>query len=335
MNTSTSAGAIFTNATASTKLLKALSRKRSRLISYMLLTAAFIIFCLVISFYAYIAWLLGRPTIPPLQSNPMEAVGLSYENVQFSSANGEHLVNGWYVPGATDHTVILSHGYGTNREEPWVPMYELLQELNHRQFTVLMFDYGFVEPGRTVTGGVVETQELLGAIEYIHQRGAERIFVWGFSMGAGTALQAGLQTELVDAMILDSTFILDPDTMFFNLKQNASMLPRFPSVSLVSMFLPVFNGYSLNQIPYDTVKSTSYNIPMFLIHGQLDNKAPYETIVQFYDQQQNEATQLWLLPDAHHELIFRTRKEEYLERTMDFLASFIPAEAEEEEWILI
>lgn len=333
MNSTTAVGSVFSRGSAS---VKALPIKKSRWISYTLLGTAFVIFCFVLSFYAYIAWMLGRPPIPPLQSNPLEAVGLSYEDVDFPSANGEHTVNGWYVPGATDTTIILSHGYGTNREEPWVPMYELLEELNSRQYTVLMFDYGFVHPDRAVSGGVVETQELLGAVEYINQRGAERIFVWGFSMGAGTALQAGLKTDLIDAMILDSTFILDPDTMFYNIKQNASMLPRFPSVSLVSMFLPVFNGYSLQQIPYDVVKETSYTIPMFLIHGELDNKAPYETIVRFYENQQdNGYTKLWLLPDAHHELIFRTRKDEYIEKTMRFLANFTPSVTEEEEWISV
>lgn len=52
--------------------------------------------------------------------------------------------------------------------------------------------------------------------------------VWGFSMGAGTALQTGLVSEDIDAMILDSTFLLEPDTLYHNIKQNID-LPRQPS----------------------------------------------------------------------------------------------------------
>ncbi|GIP35749.1 alpha/beta hydrolase [Paenibacillus sp. J2TS4] len=274
----------------------------------------------VLSFYAYIAWVLSRPVIPPLQSNPLLAVGLAYEEVEFPSANGGTMVDGWYIPGSTAATVVLSHGYGTNREEPWVPSYELATEINRHQYNVLMFDYGFVHPDRPFTGGIIETQELLGAIEYVKERGAEQVYVWGFSMGAGTALQAALKTDLIDGMILDSTFILEPDTMFYNLKQQVSLLPRFPSIALVNMFLPVFNGYSLGQIPYRTVNATSYTVPIFLIHGELDDKAPYSTITRFYANQKDQPlTELWLLPDSIHEMIFRTHPEEYLQRTFQFL----------------
>lgn len=278
----------------------------------------------VLGFYAYIAWVLARPVIPPLQSNPLQAVGLPYEEVQFPSANESRIVDGWFIPGSSATTVILSHGYGTNREEPWVPSYELAAEINRHQYNVLMFDYGFVHPDRPFTGGIVETQELLGAVNYVKQRGAEHVFIWGFSMGAGTALQAALNTDLIDGMILDSTFILDPETMFFNIKQQASLLPRFPSIALVSMFLPVFNGHSFKEVPYRTVNQTSYPIPILLVHSEQDDKAPYETITRFYENQKDEPrTKLWLLPDAPHEMIFRTHPEEYLRRTFQFLEEII------------
>ena len=206
----------------------------------MLLIAAFI-------FHGYVAWMLAYPYVEPLSSNPEKAIGLSYEDVVFPSHSGKTTVGGWYIPASSndDHTmraamsstgsdssrtVIFSHGYGANREEDWVPMYELAELLHDMHYNVLMFDYGYASgPYKApATGGHEESQQLLAAVDYAHNRGAEEIVVWGFSMGAGTALQTALLTDEIDAMILDSLFIPSPETLFDNLTQFVP-LPKFPS----------------------------------------------------------------------------------------------------------
>jgi dipeptidyl aminopeptidase/acylaminoacyl peptidase len=294
------------------------------------LVSSFVLFLVassVVSFYAYIAWTLERPAIAPILSNPMKAAGLAYEDIEFRSADGAGNVHGWYIPANSKITIVLSHGYGTTREEPWVPVYELAHELHRNHYNVVMFDYGFVNR-RAVTGGILETQELLGAVQYAKERGSNQTYIWGFSMGAGTALQAALQNQEISGMILDSTFILDPDTMFFNLKQKLNMLPKFPSIFMVNLMLPLFGGYNLNHVPSDTVKSTAYKMPLFLIHGEKDNKAPYQTITQFFQTQKaNPNSKLWLLPNGHHELIFAVYKKEYLQKTMQFLADCVNAKS--------
>ncbi|WNQ11252.1 alpha/beta fold hydrolase [Paenibacillus aurantius] len=274
----------------------------------------------IVSFYAYIAYTLESPKVPPLLSNPKKAAGLDYKEVEFPSSNAMRMIDGWYIPGLSKNTVILSHGYGANREEPWVPMYELAKELHANRFNILMFDYAFAR-GAKVTGGILESKDLLGAIQYVKKRGDEQVYIWGFSMGAGTALQAALHSTDINGMILDSTFILDKDTMFFNMKQKLDILPRFPSVFLVNLMLPFISGFNLQQVPSHTVKTTEYSIPLFLIHGQKDDKAPYQGIVNFFQTQKaNPASRLWLLPDGRHELIYNSsHKKEYIKRTMNFL----------------
>ncbi|UUZ82987.1 prolyl oligopeptidase family serine peptidase [Paenibacillus sp. P26] len=175
--------------------------------------------------------------------------------------------------------------------------------------------------------GIRESQELLGAVRYAKDQGAEKVFVWGFSMGAGTALQAALQTKDIDGMILDSTFILEPDTLYHNMKQEAN-LPKF-SQPLVHMFFPALNGVSLNQIPYTKVKETQYNIPIFFIHGEKDLKAPYEMAEEIFANQKPESgSRLWSLPNDGHELIYKAHKKTYLQMTTGFLKtlSAMPAD---------
>lgn len=304
--------------------------RRHKALLIALLSIILLLFSLTMAFHAFIAYTLARPHIDPLRSNPAAAFGAAYENIQFPSITGSSQLSGWYIPAAAAdsgtgrQTVVFSHGYGGNREEIWVPIYDLAKAARNMGFNVVMFDYGYVQPQWNVTGGLRESEELLGAVKYAKDRGAEKVFVWGFSMGAGTALQAALQTKEIDGMILDSTFVLEPDTLYHNMKQAAN-LPEF-SQPLVHMFFPLVNGVSLNQIPYQKVKETQYNMPIFFIHGKKDLKAPYEMAESiFAHQKADSGSQLWLLENDGHELIYRAHKRSYVQMTTGFLKTLSAA----------
>lgn len=298
-------------------------RRRVKQLLIILLSVLLLFVSLVLGFHAYIAWTLARPHIDPLRSNPALSFGAAYENIQFSSLNDSSTLSGWYIPAESlpdsSKTVVFSHGYGGNREEIWVPLYSLAKELHKQNYNVLMFDYGYVQPKESVTGGIRESQELLGAVKYAKEHGSGEVYVWGFSMGAGTALQAALQTKDIDGMILDSTFILEPDTLYHNMIQVAN-LPKFPSQPLVHLFFPLINGVSLNQIPYEKVKEAKYTMPIFFIHSKNDERAPYEMAQEvFRNQPENSGSQLWMLTKDRHELIYKGNKKDYLSLTMGFL----------------
>ncbi|NOU93508.1 alpha/beta fold hydrolase [Paenibacillus sp. LMG 31456] len=300
-----------------------IARRRIKQLLIAMMSFMLLLFSLVLGFHAYIAWTLARPHIDPLRSNPALSFGAAYENIQFPSLNGSSNLSGWFIPAESlaekSKTVVFSHGYGGNREEIWVPLYSLAKELHKQNYNVLMFDYGYVQPKESVTGGIRESQELLGAIKYAKEYGSGEVYVWGFSMGAGTALQAALQTKDIDGMILDSTFILEPDTLYHNMIQVAN-LPKFPSQPLVHLFFPLLNGVSLNQIPYDKVKEAKYSMPIFFIHSKNDERAPFEMAQEvFRNQPDNSGSQLWLLTKERHELIFKGNKKDYLSLTMGFL----------------
>ncbi|KRE92351.1 alpha/beta hydrolase [Paenibacillus sp. Soil766] len=301
--------------------------RRKKLIITTLLALLIVCTSILLIFHAYIAWTLARPHIEPLHSNPMKAVRLPYANVTFPSHNGNSTLDGWFVPATgSSKTVIFSHGYGGNREEEWVPLYTLARELHKKQYNVLMFDYGYVNPtsSRLMTGGVQESQELLGAIDYIKQSTGGSIFIWGFSMGAGTALQTALQQNGdISGMILDSTFLLNSDTLYQNMNQIVR-LPKYPSLPLVRLFFPLLNGVSLHDVPFTKVTTTSYEMPIFMIHGTNDNKAPHVLVEAMFKQQHNTASKLWILPNAQHELLYRAEPKTYVSRTMDFLGSIEP-----------
>jgi uncharacterized protein len=287
-----------------------------------LLSAALALVLLFSGFHAYIAWKLSHPDVATLVSNPMLAKKLAYSDVSFASADGQSTVDGWWIPAdRSRQTVVLSHGYGANREESWVPMYDLADMLHHLHYNVLMFDYGFANHNHPspATGGRLESQQLLGAIHYARQQGTDELVVWGFSMGAGTALQAALLHAPVDAMILDSTFLPNEDTLSLNLKQSHLNLPIYPSLQLIRWFLPLFSGTALDQIPAKLAQETPFNFPILLIHGTADSRAPAYLAENVAKAQTNPFSQIWIVKNAIHEMIFRTHTKEYVDRTTAFL----------------
>jgi pimeloyl-ACP methyl ester carboxylesterase len=140
-------------------------------------------------------------------------------------------------------------------------------------------------------------------------------------MGAGIALQAALHSNAsMKGLILDSTFLLEPDTLYYNLRQHLP-LTRFPSVLLMKLLFPLLNGVHMGQIPYSEIRTKQYDVPILMIHGKQDDKAPYEIALSISENQiSNKNSALWLLPNGKHELIFRVWPEEYLDRSFSFMA---------------
>ena len=299
-----------------------LIRFKHIIIALVLSVVFFFMFCFI-ALHAYIVWFLSNPTVAPLYSNPLLAKDMAYEEVTFPAKDGSRMMQGWNIPAPNSNkTIVFSHGYGANREESWIPMYDLAHYAHRQGFNVVMFDYGFAsQTNREVaTGGRAESQQLLGAIQLAKQRGAQEIIVWGFSMGGGTALQAGLQTKDVNAMILDSAFLLEPDTLYHNI-HNQIDLPRHPSLEILELLFPVLNGTGLQQIPYQQVKAEDYPFPIFFIHGTKDEKAPYPIAEALAANQTNPASDVWIVENGLHELIFREHPREYLRRVSTFLSN--------------
>lgn len=302
-------------------------QQRKHLLIALIASLIAMIMIAVIIFHGYVAWLLAYPYVAPLSSNPEEAIGAAYEDVVFASRSGETTVSGWYVPvdpeyaSDTLRTVVFSHGYGANREEDWVPMYELTKLLHGLNYNVLLFDYGYASEQykAPATGGREESQQLLAAIDYASSRGAEDIVVWGFSMGAGTALQAALQTDEIDAMILDSLFVPSSEALFDNLNQFVP-LPKFPSLPLIETMIPLWTGSSFGSIPAEEVIANSYEMPIYIIHGTKDVKAPYGVAEMIADNQHNALSRSWIVENGQHELLFRNHPREYIQRTALFLS---------------
>jgi pimeloyl-ACP methyl ester carboxylesterase len=116
---------------------------------------------------------------------------------------------GWYVPatngiGPTGPTVVLVHGWGSNKSE-------LLDQVGllAPAYNVVDFDlrgHGHSSPDRPTTQGLNEQRDLETVLDWLAaHKGPTRIALLGISMGGATATGVAGTDERVSALILDST----------------------------------------------------------------------------------------------------------------------------------
>lgn len=110
--------------------------------------------------------------------------GMSYEDIEFNSTDGLK-IKGWYLPGKFQKLIIITHPFPFNRHgfdtrnqsfmtriKTNVDLLKTAKSLNKIGYSILMFDFrNHGESQAGITGiGLNEYQDILGALDYIHQR---------------------------------------------------------------------------------------------------------------------------------------------------------------------
>jgi pimeloyl-ACP methyl ester carboxylesterase len=139
---------------------------------------------------------------PPV--NPM-AYGLEAERVRFSSRDGVTLGGCWIPTKRRRGTVILLSGQGGSFDSDLIHAPALVRH----GYDVLLFDFrGHGQSqGEYVSWGCYEWLDLLGALDFLEDRGIKQVGLLGFSMGAAVAIRGASQTEAVTAIISDSCYV--------------------------------------------------------------------------------------------------------------------------------
>lgn len=298
------------------------SRNRTKaplLLKVAAVTACFaFVFCWAIA--GYIGWQLTHPQRRPIDTTP-SAWGMKYENISFTSRIDNIPLQGWMVAAPENRrTVIIAHGYGRNRLQDDVPLFPIIQTLTDSGSNAVLFDFrNSGESGGTLTSvGQFEVRDLLGAIDFVrsHPEWNQQIILYGFSMGAATALVTGAQEPSVAAVIADSPFA-DLDSYLRDNLSVWSSLPAVPFNSMILLITPLLTGLDTTQMsPVSSIQSLG-NRPVLLIHGEADGDIP---IINSELLQKNYGNaQLLRIPEAVHVGSFRQNHDRYLTEVNRFL----------------
>lgn len=270
------------------------------------------IFLLIIAFiilFSFLTFMMSiKPGKWPIEFTP-QSFKLKYEDVTFETSDGLKL-KGWFLPGdKSNDTIIVMHGYPTNKADV-LPFSMFLL----KKFNVFLFDFRSFgqSEGSYTTAGYKEVKDLDAAVEYLKSRkDVENIGALGFSLGASVAIMN--KNNDVKAIVADSAYS-NLNNMIESMYRNFYFL-KHPFVYMTGIYGKIFFGIDPKDIsPAAAIKNIGK--PVLIIHGNKDSQIPVNEAHILHDA--NKDTKLWIVENADHGEIYAYNKEEYEKRVFEF-----------------
>lgn len=205
--------------------------------------------------------------------DPATALGLDFDEVELHSDIGT--LPAWSLPGDRSTCVVVVHGFGGRRASAlsFLPM---LHELG---YAVLVPAYRN-DPDAPPSAdhryhlGASEWRDVEAAIAHGVEQGAQRIVLFGWSMGGAIALQAYARSahrDRIAALLLDSP-VVDWRSVLFYLSRRRHV-PR--PVARVAMGL-VERRVDLRFDDLDWLgRAEEIDVPILIVHGDDDLTVPW------------------------------------------------------------
>ncbi len=216
-----------------------------------------------------ISWVSLHPVRTPIFIAPQQ-FGAPTEDVAFESQDGR--LGGWWIeaPGCKS-VAICAHGYVMSRAE-LVPEALLLWK---EGMSCLLFDFRAHgrSQGRRCSMGYREREDLKAAVRYARERApGAKILVLGSSMGAAAAaLALGDEPELLDALVLDSSYsrLTDAILGWWRFLGGEKLRVLLSPTVFVAWPLAGFNPFRVDVS--EALRRTE--VPLLFMHGTRDGLA--------------------------------------------------------------
>lgn len=261
-------------------------------------------------------------TRKPLTQSPKD-YGLPYQDVSFITADGVSL-SGWWLPAPSGKkplgTILLSHGVFKNREQ----VLSRADFLVKAGYQALLFDHrGNGMSGDSPTsGGLMESKDYSAALQFLKDkhRVVKPLVLFGFSMGAMSALRAAAVEPEVEAVVADSPLA--------NIRSYVSRRTMGGSFTALPGFLSrclkaydSLSGLSLTEGDLDLVPvvQSYHDLPVIYITGEGDDLAKSEEVRKLFEKTVSTHRRLVYVPEAGHEETFAKFPIIYRKSVMEFL----------------
>lgn len=271
--------------------------------------------------------ILHSGTRPPdlrLSETPSD-LGCTFQEASFKSRD-DHSLSGWYLPGQQDQPAFsISHGLFRNRHE----VQKRACDLNQRGYPVLIFDFrahgsaqGTSERAY-VTMGYSERLDVLGAVDYLLEKGHQEIVLMGVSMGAVAVIQAAPEvTSHLKAVIADSPFYSLDETVSRHVRLFLG-LPAFPFANVFAFGMRTMGGIPAGQPNSTQALAKLQGVPVLLIYGQDDRRMPEETARAVFEAVAGPRKELIFFEGARHGRAYDSAPRRYV----DLIDAFLKDEA--------
>jgi fermentation-respiration switch protein FrsA (DUF1100 family) len=228
------------------------------------------------------------------------ALGLAYEEVRFSAADGVRL-HGWYLPGAAGRPLVLyCHGNAGNISHRLAS----LRLLHNLGLAIFIFDYrgyGQSEGTPSEEGTYADAR---GALAWLQQRGwgREDAIYFGESLGAAVALQLAVEQPPA-GLVLEAPFT------------SIAAMGRHHNPLLFFLL-----GWLLDARYDNLAKNGSVCSPLLIIQGEADTIVPPAMSRRLYAAA-NGLKSLHRVDGAGHNDLLRAGGKAYRDAWREFLTA--------------
>ena len=261
---------------------------------------------------------------------PFEKYYIDYwETHRFSGGDPGIELDAWWIPitkeGPGDAPVVIcSHGVRSNKYDQ--DMLTVAGMLHLAGFNVLLFDQrdhgdSTVEDGQ-VSIGTKEYRDIIASVDWLIEKqdiAAEKIGVYGESMGAATAAIAFGLDKRIQSVILDNGYLDLKLLIREELKRNN--YPAWLAHGAV-WAAAIFAGESLLEPTPRLAFINHDNRPIFAMHGTADTRvAPHHTTaMKALGDKLGANLVTWFADDAIHSGIKYLYPDEFSQRVKDFFS---------------
>lgn len=263
--------------------------------------------------------------------------GLQSETISLQATDGVPL-KAWWLPaeGTPRANVIIAHGIDHTRQV-MLGRAAFLVQAGYNALALDLRCHG-ESGGEFVSPGLVETRDLLGAIQYVRSRGERGpIVLLGVSLGAEASLLTAAESKDVAAVVSDGAFASGIDVLrnvkdyyardhsrgFF--EWHFFSIASFPGlVHSVVLFYYLRTGVYLGSDFVSVLPVASrITCPVLLISGERDWIVPTENARKILAALPGAKNRLVTIPSAGHDSTFSNAPAQYKEAVLSFLDSNI------------
>jgi uncharacterized protein len=304
-----------------------------------MIIALWIAVALIVAMAVFSARLIVRPGRSRIWSTPAE-LGLPFEDVEFRTPDGVRLV-AWFIPAPANAqrpapVIMTLHGWpwcrmGTQAKSllndlPFsrpVHLLPLLKRLHDEGYHVLAPDlrnFGDSESRGVVTGGWLESRDVLGMLDWLRGRpdvDMGRVGAIGFSQGAATLMYAAAQADQIRAVVA-----VQPTTASVFAKGYARSLmgPLAPIVKPLTLLLYQIAGGPAQSFIDPALAMIGVRTPFLYIQGTGDRWGSQADVARMASLTKNGTA---MYPETTHRFEGYTWVLTHPDVTMSFLRTHV------------
>lgn len=285
---------------------------------------------------AIVSWIIAGPFLfrnwhTPIVHKPSD-FGIAFEAVSFNPPDQPITIRAWWMPAhEAKAAIIMLHGGANNKSQPFIEWLPLAHELIKHGYSVLdpdLRNHGQSDnSAEGVTGGMLEANDVIGAINYLRAREpALRFGAIGYSMGGQTALFAAAKDRRIEAVVSEATWASDlRSTVFPNFAAASSGLPTFLFEGPFMWSMEQLHGWIIPEAGADTVVGSIAPSRVLLIHDSADPIVPVDDCRLL--SKADPSAQVWIISAradssaaksafGTHALGYQLHRQEYLDHVI-------------------